>query len=101
MVYYQPACYAYHHQASCCIWSRAREVICPSCSASHASPAQANLETVLGFELAQEDYEAITAIDFQLRLVDGIRFLRPEGPFRCPSASELHPPMLADWSSQG
>lgn len=44
--------------------------------------AQANLETVLGFELAQEDYEAITAIDFQLRLVDGIRFLRPEGPFR-------------------
>lgn len=38
---------------------------------------------MLAFELAQEDYEAITAIDFQLRLVDGIRFLRPEGPFRC------------------
>ena len=37
---------------------------------------------MLGFELAQEDYEAITDIDFQLRLVDGIRFLRPEGPFR-------------------
>ena len=44
--------------------------------------AQANLETVLAFELAQEDYDAITNIDFQLRLVDGIRFLRPEGPFR-------------------
>lgn len=38
---------------------------------------------MLGFELAAEDYDAITAIDFQLRLVDGIRFLRPEGPFRC------------------
>ena len=38
---------------------------------------------MLAFELAQEDYDAITAIDFQLRLVDGIRFLRPEGPFRC------------------
>ena len=48
---------------------------------------QANLMTVLGFELAQEDYDAITAIDFQLRLVDGIRFLRPEGPFRCLSAT--------------
>ena len=47
------------------------------------SMAQANLETVLAFELAQEDYDAITDIDFQLRLVDGIRFLRPEGPFRC------------------
>ena len=47
---------------------------------------QANLETVLAFELAQDDYDAITAIDFQLRLVDGIRFLRPEGPFRCPTA---------------
>ncbi len=45
---------------------------------------QANLEVVLGFELAQEDYDAISNIDFQLRLVDGIRFLRPEGPFRCP-----------------
>ena len=45
--------------------------------------SQANLETVLAFELAQDDYDAITAIDFQLRLVDGIRFLRPEGPFRC------------------
>lgn len=44
---------------------------------------------MLAFELAQEDYEAITAIDFQLRLVDGIRFLRPEGPFRCSSLSEL------------
>ena len=47
---------------------------------------QANLETVLAFELAQDDYDAITAIDFQLRLVDGIRFLRPEGPFRCARA---------------
>ena len=45
--------------------------------------SQANLEVVLGFELAQEDYDAISDIDFQLRLVDGIRFLRPEGPFRC------------------
>ena len=42
---------------------------------------------MLAFELAQDDYEAITAIDFQLRLVDGIRFLRPEGPFRCPGLS--------------
>lgn len=44
---------------------------------------QANLEEVLNFQLAKEDYERISAIDFQLRLVDGIRFLRPEGPYRC------------------
>jgi hypothetical protein len=43
---------------------------------------QSNLEQVLNFELANEDYEKITNIDFQLRLVDGIRFLRPEGPYR-------------------
>lgn len=41
-----------------------------------------NLEEVLNFELSKEDYNRITAIDFQLRLVDGIRFLRPEGPYR-------------------
>ena len=44
---------------------------------------QHNLEGVLGFELAREDYERISAIGFQLRLVDGIRYLRLEGPFRC------------------
>ncbi|CAK0782431.1 hypothetical protein CVIRNUC_005684 [Coccomyxa viridis] len=49
---------------------------------SNPDRIKANLETVLAFELAQDDYDAITAIDFQLRLVDGIRFLRPEGPFR-------------------
>jgi hypothetical protein len=54
-------------------------------------PSQANLEVVLGFELAQEDYDAISGIDFQLRLVDGIRFLRPEGPFRCPRLYPLPP----------
>ena len=43
---------------------------------------QSNLEEVLNFELSKEDYNRITAIDFQLRLVDGIRFLRPEGPYR-------------------
>lgn len=43
---------------------------------------QQNLEGVLGFQLAREDYERICAIPFQLRLVDGIRFLRPEGPYR-------------------
>lgn len=64
--------------------------------------SQANLEVVLGFELAQEDYDAISDIDFQLRLVDGIRFLRPEGPFRCAlapvsalSATRPVPPSIA------
>ena len=44
--------------------------------------AQSNLEEVLNFELSNDDYNRISAIDFQLRLVDGIRFLRPEGPYR-------------------
>jgi len=55
---------------------------------------QSNLDEVLNFELAKEDYERITAIDFQLRLVDGIRFLRPEGPYRsipCPLAHDQKP----------
>lgn len=43
---------------------------------------QSNLEEVLNFQLAKEDYDRISAIDFQLRLVDGIRFLRPDGPYR-------------------
>ena len=57
------------------------------------SPAlQHNLEGVLGFQLAREDYERICAIPFQLRLVDGIRFLRPEGPFRWGAQ-----PVCASW----
>ena len=44
---------------------------------------QSNLEEVLNFRLSKEDYDRISAIDFQLRLVDGIRFLRQEGPYRC------------------
>ena len=43
---------------------------------------QANLEGALGWQLSPEDYDRISAIDFQLRLVDGIRFLSPKGPFR-------------------
>ncbi|KAK9802610.1 hypothetical protein WJX73_002049 [Symbiochloris irregularis] len=41
-----------------------------------------NLEGTLGWHLAPQDFDAISNIDFQLRLVDGIRFLRPEGPYR-------------------
>ena len=43
---------------------------------------QQNLEGTLGWHLAPQDFDAISNIDFQLRLVDGIRFLRPEGPYR-------------------
>ncbi|KAK9915836.1 hypothetical protein WJX75_004875 [Coccomyxa subellipsoidea] len=43
---------------------------------------KSNLEDVLNFELAKEDYDRISALDFQLRLVDGIGYLRPEGPYR-------------------
>ncbi len=56
---------------------------------------------MLGFELEQEDYDAITAIDFQLRLVDGIRFLRPEGPFRCLYAFKPSPSMLGTFLQTG
>ena len=49
----------------------------------HQQPhVQANLEGALGWQLSPEDYDRISAIDFQLRLVDGIRFLSPKGPFR-------------------
>lgn len=44
---------------------------------------QANLEGSIGWQLSEADYERISSIDFQLRLVDGIRFLSPGGPFRC------------------
>jgi hypothetical protein len=61
--------------------------------------AQHNLEGVLGFALAAEDYARIAAIGFQLRLVDGIRFLRPEGPFRCAAPSLLYAwPCSCNWS---
>lgn len=43
---------------------------------------QQNLEGSLGWHLSPEDFDRISTIDFQLRLVDGIRFLRPEGPYR-------------------
>ncbi|BDA45305.1 probable NADPH-dependent aldo-keto reductase, chloroplastic [Coccomyxa sp. Obi] len=49
---------------------------------SNPGRIKSNLEEVLNFQLAKEDYDRISAIDFQLRLVDGIRFLRPEGPYR-------------------
>ena len=68
----------------------------PSLLTDMVCRSQANLEVVLGFELAEEDYDAISDIDFQLRLVDGIRFLRPEGPFRC---AHLH--LLPPCQSQG
>jgi len=41
-----------------------------------------NLEGCLGWKISEEDMRKLSTLDFQLRLVDGIRFLRPEGPFR-------------------
>ena len=49
---------------------------------SNPEHIRGNLEGCLGWELSPEDYQRICSIKFQLRLVDGIRFIRPEGPFR-------------------
>lgn len=62
----------------------------------HAYVAQQNLEGTLGWHLSQEDFDRISSIDFQLRLVDGIRFLRPEGPYRC-GAWSYTPTALHHW----
>ena len=61
---------------------------------------QSNLEDVLNFELAKEDYDRISALGFQLRLVDGIRYLRPEGPYTCGDPSSNLPLVLLIESGQ-
>jgi diketogulonate reductase-like aldo/keto reductase len=55
-----------------------------SCLAKSSNPhhIRGNLEGCLGWTISKEDMTKLSTLDFQLRLVDGIRFLRPEGPFR-------------------
>lgn len=60
---------------------RGNSVLAKSSNPHHI---RGNLEGCLGWRISDEDMARINAIEFQLRLVDGIRFLRPEGPFRCP-----------------
>lgn len=50
-----------------------------------------NLEGCLGWQISDSDMHQLSTIEFQLRLVDGIRFLRPEGPFRHDLLSHPYP----------
>ena len=58
---------------------RGNSVLAKSSNPHHI---RGNLEGCLGWSIGEEDKKKLTTLDFQLRLVDGIRFLRPEGPFR-------------------
>ena len=59
---------------------RGNSVLAKSSNPHHI---RGNLEGCLGWQISSEDMQKLSSLDFQLRLVDGIRFLRPEGPFRC------------------
>ena len=63
---------------------RGNSVLAKSSNPHHI---RGNLEGCLGWSISEEDMHKLSTIEFQLRLVDGIRFLRPEGPFRCASRS--------------
>lgn len=63
---------------------RGNSVLAKSSNPHHI---RGNLEGCLGWTIDDTDMRRLSTIDFQLRLVDGIRFLRPEGPFRCGTAS--------------
>lgn len=58
---------------------RGNSVLAKSSNPHHI---RGNLEGCLGWSIGEEDMRKLSTLDFQLRLVDGIRFLRPEGPFR-------------------
>lgn len=61
---------------------RGNSVLAKSSNPHHI---RGNLEGCLGWQISSDDMHKLSSLDFQLRLVDGIRFLRPEGPFRCAS----------------
>lgn len=71
---------------------RGNSVLAKSSNPHHI---RGNLEGCLGWSINDEDMHKLSSLDFQLRLVDGIRFLRPEGPFRSES------PQAGDCSMAG
>ncbi|KAK9823653.1 hypothetical protein WJX72_004430 [[Myrmecia] bisecta] len=49
---------------------------------SNPDRIKSNLHSVVDFELSPEDYDAMTNLDFQLRMVDGCQFVNKVGPYR-------------------
>ena len=45
---------------------------------THPGFCRGNLEGCLGWKISEEDMKKLSSLDFQLRLVDGIRFLRQD-----------------------
>jgi hypothetical protein len=59
-----------------------------------AQRIRSNIE-VFGWRLEQPDFEALSALDTQLRMVDGAIWLNPKGPYRTLSGAAAGCRLLA------